>query len=66
MSMESPWGQANYVARQISLHGRLKPVSEIIEELEAVTVDEVRAAGSAMLSSARARATIGFPAVRAA
>jgi predicted Zn-dependent peptidase len=66
MSMESPWGQAHYVARQLSLYGRLVDTSEVIRDLEAVTVDHVRAAGRKMLSSPRARATIGFPAVRAA
>ena len=35
-------------------------------ELEAVTLDQVRAAGAAMLAGPRARATIGLPAVRAA
>jgi len=66
MSLESPWGQANYLARQISLHGRLVETSEIIADLDAVTLEEVRAAGTKMLSGARARATIGFAAVRAA
>ena len=66
MSMESPWGQAHYVARQLSLHGRLVETSEIVAELEAVTLDQVRAAGAKMLHGPRARATIGFPAVRAA
>jgi predicted Zn-dependent peptidase len=66
MSMESPWGQAGYVARQLALHGRLVETSEVIADLEAVDVDQVRAAGAAMLSGPRARATIGFPAVRAA
>ena len=66
MSLESPWGQANYVARQLHVHGRLVEVSEVIARLEAVTLDEVRAAGAKMLAGPRARATIGFPAVRAA
>jgi predicted Zn-dependent peptidase len=66
MSMESPWGQAHYVARQLSLHGRLVDPSEVIADLEAVTVDDVREAGRKMLAGPRARATIGFPAVRAA
>jgi predicted Zn-dependent peptidase len=66
MSMESPWGQAHYVARQLSLHGRLIDPAEVVKDLEAVTVDDVRVAGSKMLSGPRARATIGFPAVRAA
>jgi predicted Zn-dependent peptidase len=66
MSMESSWGQAHYVARQLSLHGRLVEPREVIAELDSVTVDHVRAAGAVMLSGPRARATIGFPAVRAA
>lgn len=66
MSLESPWGQAHYVARQLSLHGRLVDTSEIVTELEAVTLDQVRDAGRKMLSGPRARATIGFSAVRAA
>lgn len=66
MSMESPWGQAHYVARQISVHGRLVDPAEVIADLEKVTVDEVREAGRRMLAGPRARATIGFPAVRAA
>jgi predicted Zn-dependent peptidase len=66
MSIESPWGQAHYVARQLAVHGRLVEPAEVIAELEAVTVDQVREAGRKMLSGPRARATIGFPAVRAA
>jgi predicted Zn-dependent peptidase len=66
MSLETSWGQAGYVARMLSLHGRLVAPSEVIADLDAVTVDQVRAAGSEMLSGPRARATIGVPAARAA
>jgi predicted Zn-dependent peptidase len=66
MSMESPWGQAHYVARQLSIHGRLVDPSEVIAELATVTLEDVRRAGAKMLAGPRARATIGFPAVRAA
>ncbi|HEX6377282.1 MAG TPA: pitrilysin family protein, partial [Allosphingosinicella sp.] len=66
MSIESPWGQAHYVARQLAVHGRLVEPAEVIAELEAVTVAQVREAGRRMLAGPRARATIGFPAVRAA
>jgi predicted Zn-dependent peptidase len=66
MSIESPWGQAHYLARQLAVHGRLVEPAEVIAELEAVTVDQVREAGRKMLAGPRARATIGFPAVRAA
>ena len=66
MSLETSWGQANYVARQLSLHGRLIEPAVVVRDLEAVTLDQVRAAGAKMLAGPRASATIGFPAVRAA
>ena len=66
MWLESPWGQANYLARQLATYGRLFEPGEIVARIDAVTLDQVRAAGAAMLDGPRARATIGFPAVRAA
>lgn len=66
MWLESPWGQANYLARQLTTYGRLMEPSEIVARIDAVTLDQVRAAGTRMMEGPRARATIGFPAVRAA
>jgi predicted Zn-dependent peptidase len=66
MALETPWGQAGYVARQLSVYGRLVEPSEVVEQLEAVTLDSVREAGAAMVSGPCARATVGVPAVRAA
>lgn len=66
MWLESPWGQANYLARQLATHGRLVEPAEIVARIDSVTLEQVRAAGAAMLSGPRARATIGFAAVRAA
>jgi len=66
MAMESSWGQAHYVARMLSLYGRLIEPADIVAELETVTLDQTRAAGAKILAGPRARATIGFPAVRAA
>ena len=66
MWLESPWGQANYLARQVATYGRLVEPSEIVARIDAVTLEQVRAAGANMLKGPRARATIGFPAVRAA
>jgi predicted Zn-dependent peptidase len=62
MSLEGSWGQANYVARVLMGQGRLVEPAEI----EAVTVDQARAAGAAMLAGPRAGATIGVAAVKAA
>ena len=66
MHLETPWGQAAYAARQLSVYGRLVEPAEVMEQLARVTLDEVRAAGVKMLSGPRATATIGVPAVRAA
>ncbi len=66
MSLETPWGQASYVARQLTVHGRPVEPAELLAELAAVTLDEVRAAGVAMIGGGHARATIGAAAVRAA
>ena len=66
MSLESAWGQAGYVARQLATRGRLVDPAELVRELEAVTLDEVRAAGTKMLAGPCASATIGVRAVRAA
>ncbi|SMF69979.1 Predicted Zn-dependent peptidase [Allosphingosinicella indica] len=66
MSLESPWGQAAYVARQLSVHGRLVEPAEVVAELEAVTLEQVRTVGATMLAGDAAHATIGVPALRAA
>ena len=66
MSLESSWGQAAYVARQLAIRGRLVEPAEVVAELEAVTLDQVRAAGARILAGPKASATIGKPAVRAA
>jgi predicted Zn-dependent peptidase len=66
MSLETPWGQAHYVARQLAVHGRLVDPAEVINSLNAVTLDEVRACGARMVAGPCARATIGMPAAVAA
>jgi predicted Zn-dependent peptidase len=66
LSLESSWGQASYVARMLGLHRRLVEPAEIVRRIEAVTLDEVRAAGARMLAAPRASATIGVAAVKAA
>ena len=66
MYLETPGGQASYAARQLAVYGRLVEPGKVVEKLAGVTLEEVRAAGDKMLSGARATATIGVPAVRAA
>jgi len=59
MALEGPQGQADHVARCLAVHGRYLSPAEIITRLDAVTLDEARAAGAAMLAHAPARAEIG-------
>jgi predicted Zn-dependent peptidase len=66
MHLETPWGQASYAARQLAVHGRVVEPHEVVAKLDAVTLDQARVAGAKMLAGARARATIGVRAVRAA
>lgn len=66
MSLETSWGQASAAARQISIYDRLKSPAEVGAELQQVTLEQVRAAGLAIISGPTAHATIGMPAVRAA
>jgi predicted Zn-dependent peptidase len=39
MSMESPWGQAHYVARQLSIHGGWSSLRKWSPSLATVTLD---------------------------
>ena len=59
MALESCQGQADYIARQLSIHGRLVDPAEVVAELDAVNLDQVRAAGATLIGGRRARATVG-------
>ena len=50
MALESPQGQGDYLGRQLLVHGRFVPAAEVVERIEAVTVDAARAAGRALLA----------------
>jgi predicted Zn-dependent peptidase len=66
MSLESCWGQASYVATRLLREGKLVEPSEIVARLDAVTLDEVKAAGAAMLAGPRALASVGGRLAKAA
>jgi predicted Zn-dependent peptidase len=59
MALEGPQGTADYLGRSLMVHGRFVPPAELVARIEAVTVEQARAAGAAMLSHAPARAEIG-------
>jgi predicted Zn-dependent peptidase len=59
MSLESCWGQASYLATRLLRDGALIEPSEIVAQLDTVTLDDVRAVGSRMLAGPRAVAAVG-------
>jgi predicted Zn-dependent peptidase len=59
MSLESCWGQASYVATRLQRDGRLVEPAEIVARLDAVKLDEVKAAGARMLAGPRALSSVG-------
>lgn len=59
MGLEACAGQADWVGRTILAFGRPVPVGEVEAAIDAVSVDEARAAGRAMLEATPALASIG-------
>jgi predicted Zn-dependent peptidase len=59
MTLETVQGRADSMARSIELFGRILTLDEMLGELRSVDVAAARAAGQAMLSGARAIASIG-------
>ena len=66
MNLESCWGQASYLAGRLQRDGRLVEPAEIVARLNAVTIDDVRAAGARMLGGPRALASVGGKLAKAA
>jgi predicted Zn-dependent peptidase len=54
MTMETPQGRADHLARSIEVYGRVLGTSEILEQLRSVDVAAARAAGAASLADGRA------------
>jgi predicted Zn-dependent peptidase len=53
MALESSGARAEQVARQLLIHGRVVPIDEIVERIDAVTVDSTRKAGRDLLARSR-------------
>ncbi len=52
MGLESPSNRAERLARQMQVWGRIPPLSEVVESIDAVTVADVRAMAAQMITSA--------------
>ena len=58
-ALESPGARAQQLARQVQVYGRPLSLDEMVARVEAISADEVRKTGAAMLRSAPTVATIG-------
>ena len=59
MALESCEGQASYCARQLLVHGRLVEPAEGVADIEAITLDQVQAAGQKLLASPKVISVVG-------
>ncbi len=59
MGLESCAGQADWLGGSLITYGRVIAPAELIADLDRIKLDEVRAAGSAMLATAPALAVVG-------
>jgi predicted Zn-dependent peptidase len=59
MSLESTGSRCEQIARQWQIFGRIIPVAETVAKIEAVTVDDVRAAAAKIFRQKPTLATIG-------
>ncbi|WP_199555799.1 M16 family metallopeptidase [Sandaracinobacteroides hominis] len=66
MGLEGCAGQADWLGGSLITYGRVIPPSELIAALDAVTVEQVRAAGAAMLATPPALAIVGPKATKLA
>jgi predicted Zn-dependent peptidase len=66
MGLESVQARCDHLARQIQVHGRIVPVAETIEAIDAVTLAQARDAGQAALAGGTAIATVGGKIAKAA
>jgi predicted Zn-dependent peptidase len=59
MSLETPQGRADHLARSVEIFGRIVPLDELVAELRAVDAAAARSAGAALLGGPVAVASVG-------
>ena len=59
MTLETPQGRADHMARSIEVFDRILSLDELLGHIRAVTVDDARAAGRALLEGPVAVASVG-------
>ena len=66
MTMETPQGRADHMARSIEVFGRIVAVEELLGQIRAVSLEGARAVGQALLTGPIAVASVGAQLARAA
>jgi predicted Zn-dependent peptidase len=59
MALETAQGRADQMARSIEVHGRLRPLADLLAELRAVDPASAKAAGAALLDGRTAISSVG-------
>jgi predicted Zn-dependent peptidase len=59
MSLETPHGRADQMARSIEVFGRILTLGELLTQIRGVTVEDARSAGRALLNGPVAVASVG-------
>jgi predicted Zn-dependent peptidase len=59
MTLETAQGRADAMARSIEVYGRILSLAELLEQIRAVTEDDARRAGQALLNGPVAVASVG-------
>jgi predicted Zn-dependent peptidase len=59
MALETAQGRADQMARSIEVHGRLRPLPDLLAELRAVDPASAKAAGAALLDGRTAISSVG-------
>jgi predicted Zn-dependent peptidase len=59
MALETAQGRADQMARSIEVHGRLRPLEDLLAELRAVDPESAKAAGAALLDGRTAISSVG-------
>ena len=61
MGLESPSNRAERLARMLQIHGQLLPLDEVVERIDAVTSEDVRAVAETVASEAKAALALYGP-----
>ena len=59
MSLETPQGRADHIARSIEVFGRIVSLGDLLDQIRSVTVGDARSVGQALLDGPVAVASVG-------